>query len=136
MSDEEKILNVWGGPNCPIDATLNLIGRKWVISIIRDMYTGKKHFTEFKENKNNLTNAVLSDTLKFMEENDLLEKKYNDNASRNNTEYYLTDKSRALNKVIYEMVLYGLDTLKCDSDIVDDFPQKMKKSYKNLLEIE
>ena len=76
MKYDEEIFNHWGGPNCPFDATLELIGRKWVIAIIRDMFLGRKHFNEFKQNKTNLTNSVLSDTLKFMEKKGLLEKKY------------------------------------------------------------
>lgn len=135
MIDDELLLNIWGGPNCPVDATLKLICRKWVISIIRDMFAGKKHFSEFKENKENLTNSVLSDTLKFMEENDLLEKKQCSDG-RSNTEYYLTEKSRALNHIIYDMVLYGFDVLGCDSDNINNFPERMKEIYKELLEIE
>lgn len=71
-----EIFSMWGGPNCPIERTLELISRKWVIAIIRDMFVGKKHFNEFQENKPNLSNSVLSDTLKFMEINGLIEKKY------------------------------------------------------------
>ncbi|WP_232299192.1 winged helix-turn-helix transcriptional regulator [Methanobrevibacter millerae] len=39
------------------------------------MFLGKKHFFEFKENKPNLSNNVLSDTLKSMEKNGLIVKK-------------------------------------------------------------
>ena len=73
MNEYDEIYEHWGGPDCPMDATLELIGRKWVVAIIRDMYVGKKHFSQFKENKPNLTNSVLSDTLKFMVEMDLIE---------------------------------------------------------------
>ena len=60
---------------CPIENTLKLINRKWTVVLIRDMFQGKKHFLEFKENKENLSNNVLSDTLKNMETNKLIEKK-------------------------------------------------------------
>ena len=131
----KDIFNYYGGPNCPIDATLGLISRKWVIAIIRDMYVGKKHFNEFKENKVGLNNSVLSDTLKFMEENHLIEKKISDKKIRSNTEYILTEKAKKLNKVIYELVCYGVDVLGCDSDKIEDFPEEMKEGYKELLEI-
>lgn len=132
MKDENEILDVWGGPDCPIDSTLELIGRKWVIAIIRDMFVGKKHFSEFKKNKPNLNNSVLSDTLKFMEEKDLVEKIIVDNNKRSNTEYHLTSKSRRLNTIIYDMVLYGLDEIGCCSE--DENLQKdMKTIYHELL---
>ncbi len=136
MEKYEEIFEIWGGPDCPIDSTLNLIGRKWVIAIIRDMFVGKKHFNEFKENKNNLSNAVLSDTLKFMEENGLIKKIIHDNKSRSNTEYFLTQKGKKLNVIIYNLVLYGIDVLDCDYDKIDDFQNRMKEGYKELLEID
>ena len=37
--------------NCPIDDTLKLISKKWVIFIIRDIFLGKKQFSEFLEEK-------------------------------------------------------------------------------------
>ena len=126
------IFSIWGGPNCPIEPTLELISRKWVIAIIRDMFVGKKHFSEFQENKPNLTNSVLSDTLKFMEMNGLVEKKVFDK-TRSNTEYYLTDKSRKLNRIIYEMILYGIDVLDCDKESCDNLGEKMKENYRKLL---
>ena len=39
--------------NCPIDDTLKLISKKWVIFIIRDIFLGKKQFSEFLEEKTN-----------------------------------------------------------------------------------
>ncbi len=40
---------------CPIENTLKLLNRKWTVVLIRDMFLGKKHFKEFKENKDNLS---------------------------------------------------------------------------------
>ena len=134
--DYNEIFNYWGGPDCPIDATLELISRKWVIAIIRDMYTGKKHFSEFKENKPTLNNSVLSDTSKFMENKNLIEKRACNGDNRSNTEYILTPKAKKLNKIIYDLVLYGVDVLDCDTDLVDNFQEKCRVGYKELLEIE
>ena len=133
--NECEIFSIWGGSNCPIEPTLELISRKWVVAIIRDMFVGKKHFGEFQENKPKLSNSVLSDTLKFMEINGLIEKKVFDK-KRSNTEYYLTDKAKKLNKIIYEMIIYGIDVLECDDNCCDDFGKKMKDEYRDLLMIE
>ncbi len=130
-----------GGSGCPIDATVKLISRKWVVAIIKDMYQGKSHFNEFKENKPTLTNAVLSDTLKFMEKNGLIEKIIHDNNQRSNTEYVLTDKSRKLNKIIYELAVYGIEVLHCDNpDIekcLDAECQELRKAeFKEMFDID
>jgi len=86
---------------CPIENTLKLINRKWTVVLIRDMFYGKKHFSEFKKDKDNLSNTVLTDTLKNMEKNNLIIKK----TSNNTTEYYLTEKGLKLNKVLYELAV-------------------------------
>ncbi len=134
MDNESSIMESWGGPDCPIDTTLELISRKWVIAIIRDMFVGKKHFSEFKQNKPKLNNSVLSETLKFMIEQGLIEKIIINDDIRSNTEYYLTDKAKKLNNIIYEMVLYGLDVLSCCED-KPEIKKQMKKEYGELLEI-
>ena len=56
---------------CPVSESLDFFNRKWVLCILMDMFRGKKHFTEFQEANPNLSNHVLSQTLKYMEENGL-----------------------------------------------------------------
>lgn len=56
---------------CPVEMSLDLITKKWVIQLVRDMLFGKTHFNEFKENKD-ITNKVLSRCLKQMEEDRLI----------------------------------------------------------------
>ena len=135
MEEYGDIFESWGGPDCPIDSTLEIMCRKWVIAIIRDMFVGKKHFSEFKKNKPNLNNSVLSDTLKFMIEKGLVEKRIIANDKRSNTEYHLTRKARKLNHIIYDMVLYGLDELNCCEN-KPEIKEKMRKGYYELFEIE
>ena len=97
---------------CPIENTVKLLNRKWTIVLIRDMFLGKKRFLEFKENNPNLSNTVLSDTLKSMEKNNLIVKEI----SNQSTEYYLTSRGLRLNKILYELAVFGLDELECGED--------------------
>lgn len=48
MIDIEKTVK-----QCPVEFSLNIIQKKWVVQIIRDMFFGKEHFNEFKEDKPN-----------------------------------------------------------------------------------
>jgi DNA-binding HxlR family transcriptional regulator len=97
---------------CPIELALQLINRKWVIQILRDMFFGKTRFNEFKENKLGLSNKVLSHCLKDMEENKLIKRHVLDDA----IEYRLTDFGRSLNKVLYELAMFTLT-----SDLARDY---------------
>jgi len=87
--------------SCPIEQAVNLIQKKWLVLIIRDMFFGKTHFNQFKENKPKLSNKVLSECLKYMEENELVIKIGNPD-NKLETEYKLTEKGKRLNKVLFE----------------------------------
>ena len=91
--------------HCPVELSLDILNRKWVLQIICDMFFGKKRFSEFKEGRAELSNKALSRSLKFMEEQELIKKVVSDG----NIEYFLTDKGKSLNKLIYDLVEYTLD---------------------------
>lgn len=119
---------------CPVDKTLNLINKKWSIQIIRDMFFGKKHFKEFKEDKPKLSNKVLSNCLKELEENGLIEKKVL-STTPVTTEYYLTEYGKSMNRVIYELAMFTLHDEK-DNSYSDETRNELKESFKQTLNIE
>ena len=94
--------------HCPVELSLDILNRKWVLQIICDMFFGKSRFSEFQEGRPELSNKALSRSLKFMEERGLIEKMVDDT----NIEYFLTEKGRSLNKLIYDLVEYTLDNNK------------------------
>ena len=116
---------------CPMELALELISKKWVILILRDMFFGKKRFNEFKEGKPNLSNKVLSNCLKEMEENDLISR-YSDEYNKN-IEYSLTDKVHKLNKVIYELAMFTLTTDLGDNFYDDERKIELKNIFKSIL---
>lgn len=115
---------------CPIENTLKLLNRKWTVVLIRDLFLGKKHFLEFKQSHPELSNNVLSDTLKNMEANRLIEKMVSDNS----TEYYLTQRGMRLNRILFEMAKFGLDELECgdegDLEIINMFKDYYAEIFK------
>lgn len=128
MSDENYCLGY-----CPVSKALTIINRKWSIEIIRDMFFGKKRFKEFKEEKPNLSNKVLSDCLKNLETNGVIEKKVI-NSSPVSTEYYLTERGKSLNKVIYELAVFALE--ECDREYLEESTRmQIKENFKENLQI-
>ena len=104
------------GNICPVDQSLKLFSKKWHIQIIRDLFFGKNRFKEFKEDKPDLSNKVLTSCLKDLESNGLIGKKtFEDNSKV--TEYYLTDDGKRMNKIIYELAMFTLE--KDDSQLGD-----------------
>ena len=54
--------------DCPVEVTLNLIGNKWKILILRDLIDGTKRFGELKRSVGSITQKVLTSNLREMEE--------------------------------------------------------------------
>lgn len=92
---------------CPLASTLDIIGDKWSLLIIRDMLLqGKKTFKDFSLSPEKIAPGILSSRLKWLEENELITKrKLPDNQKENI--YLLTEKGIELAPVITEIVLWS-----------------------------
>lgn len=119
---------------CPITGITELLSRKWVFGIVKDMFSGKKHFNEFKEGKPEMSNASLSNTLKYLENQGIIVKNVLEDDSQTVTEYFLTDKGLKMNRLLYEIVLYGLYVLEDDLRS-DDYKEEIKQAYEEILDI-
>ena len=95
--------------NFPIGDVIQLIRKKWVIDIIHDLFFGKSRFHEFKEDKPELSNKVLSNCLKDMENNGLIHKIV-DKCDKRNIRYKLTEKGQSLNKILFEIAMVTVDS--------------------------
>lgn len=119
---------------CPITGITELLSRKWVFGIVKDMFSGKKHFNEFKEGKPEMSNVSLSNTLKYLENQGIIVKNVLEDDSQTVTEYFLTDKGLKMNRLLYEIVLYGLYVLEDDLRS-DDYKEEIKQAYEEILDI-
>ncbi len=95
---------------CPIATTLDILGDRWSLVIVRDMMLGKKRFAEFLDSPEAITTSVLSDRLSAMESSGLVERKpYQKRPPR--YEYLLTDKGQALLPVLQEVCRWANKTM-------------------------
>lgn len=113
---------------CPMELVVDLIRKKWVIHIIRDLFFGKSRFHEFKEGKPNLSNKVLSNCLKEMEKNGLIHKIV-DKIDKKNVKYILTEKGKSLNKVLYEIAMLSVE----GESYSDKIKSEVKETFRNKL---
>jgi DNA-binding HxlR family transcriptional regulator len=93
--------------NCPIEITLNIIGKKWSIQIIRDLFRGKTRFTEFLKANPQLSTKMLSLRLKQLQKSGIIKKAIK---STNPVliEYSLTQKGRNLNRILFQLAEFSL----------------------------
>lgn len=119
---------------CPVSKALVFINKKWSIEIIRDLFFDKKRFKEFKEGKPNLSNKVLSDCLKNLENNGIIEKRIL-TTTPVVTEYYLTKRGKALKRIIYELAVFALEECDDEDYIEETVRLRIKQNFKNTLQI-
>lgn len=113
--------------SCPIELVVKLINKKWVIQIMRDLFYGKSRFQEFKEDKPDLSNKVLSNCLKDMESNGLIHKIV-DKCDKKNVRYKLTEKGKSLNKVLYEIAMVTVDSENYSEKLANDLKASFKEN--------
>ena len=92
---------------CPISSTLDVVGDKWSLLIIRDMLVKqKKTFNEISDSDEKIVPSILSARLKLLESYKLIFKtKVPDNKKENI--YLLTEKGISLTPIIIEFSLWG-----------------------------
>ena len=54
-------------PECPVASTVQLIGNKWKLLIIRNLLKGAQRFTELKKGVPGISQKVLTDNLRSLE---------------------------------------------------------------------
>lgn len=94
-------------PTCPVAQTLNLIGERWTILLLRDLLLyGPRRFQDFQDSLTGVAPNTLSARLKEMEDNGLLFRQfYSERPPR--VEYVLTDKGKSLGPIVRAMQQWG-----------------------------
>ncbi|WP_271253457.1 winged helix-turn-helix transcriptional regulator [Pseudanabaena sp. Chao 1811] len=93
---------------CPVSCTLDLIGDRWTLLVIRDMmFFGKQRFEEFLESPEGISTNILANRLKLLEDLGLVAKQPYSNHSRR-MNYHLTDQGRSLRPVLKVIIAWGL----------------------------
>ena len=91
---------------CPISCSLDLLGDKWTLLVIRDLLLGKKRFQEFLKSPEKIATNILADRLKKIETAGLvIQQTYQQKPVR--YEYVLTKKGEDLKPVLQALVKWG-----------------------------
>ena len=98
-------------PDCPVALTLDLIGERWTILLLRDLLLeGPRKFQDFQGSLPGVAPNILSARLKAMEESGLIRRQlYSERPPR--VEYVLTDKGKSLGPVVKAMRDWGRKNL-------------------------
>lgn len=92
---------------CPVARTLDLIGERWTILILRDLVVGgARRFQDFERSLAGISPNTLSARLKRLEEAGIVERRfYEQHPPR--AEYLLTEKGAELRPILKALFEWG-----------------------------
>jgi len=94
------------GQRCPVAKTLELVGDRWTLLLVRDLLGGTRRFHDLEASLPGIAPNILSDRIKLMEEHRLVRRRfYSHHPPR--AEYALTDKGRELGTVVGALAAWG-----------------------------
>ncbi len=87
---------------CPIASSLDIVGDRWTLVILRDMLMGKTRYSQFLASPEGITTNILADRLARMEAAGLIDRTpYQQRPARH--AYTLTGMGRALHPTLREL---------------------------------
>ncbi len=96
-------------PECPVATTVQLIGNKWKLLILRNLiYNGTQRFSDFVKTVPGISKKVLTDNLRSLEEDGLVERTVFAEVPPR-VEYSLSDIGRSLKPVLDALKDWGTD---------------------------
>ncbi|CRZ14522.1 winged helix-turn-helix transcriptional regulator [Mycolicibacterium neworleansense] len=94
----------WTDPTCPVARTLDLVGDRWSLLIVRDAMDGARAFTDFQQ-RTGIARNILTDRLRRLVERDILDRETA--ASGRRQVYTLTQAGRDLFAVVVALRQWG-----------------------------
>lgn len=95
-------------PACPVATTVELIGSKWKLLIIRNLRMRPWRFNELKRDLEGISQKVLTDSLRSLEEDGIVTRTvYPEVPPR--VEYALSDLGESMRPIIDVMQRWGLE---------------------------
>ena len=118
--------------SCPLVNFLDILGDKWSLIIVRDIFHGKKSYGEFLASPENISTSVLASRLQLLERAGLIKHRLS-LSDKKVKFYYLTDRGIDLYPILYEMSYWSKRNL--DKEFFPIAEQWFKR-YKSINSIE
>lgn len=120
MSTAKKISDFKFRSPCPLSTSLDILGDKWSLLVMRDILHFDKHtFKEFMSSPEGIATNILSNRLKRLEQFGLITRQQNEQNKRVYL-YNATERGHALGKVLFVYACWASEHLK------DEHPEMVR----------
>lgn len=99
--------------DCPAEALANLLGKKWVATIIWTIQDEKKRFGELEREIEGCTRKMLVQQLDLLMKQEIVMNKKEMNGNSVESTYYLSEKGLTLMPLVENMITWGSKHLTC-----------------------
>jgi DNA-binding HxlR family transcriptional regulator len=97
----------WSADNCTIGRSLEILGERWTLVVLREVFNGLRRFDELRA-RTNIPRQVLSNRLALLVEQGILRRSpYQEPGARVRYEYRLTDKGMDLYPILVAIKQWG-----------------------------
>jgi len=93
------------GQYCPIARSVEILGDRWTLLIIRDLLGGRHHFNELERGLPGISRALLANRLRTLQSVGVLERQVEPDGRR--TRYQLTQAGQDLSQVVEALTNWG-----------------------------
>ncbi|MEE9277884.1 MAG: helix-turn-helix domain-containing protein [Dehalococcoidia bacterium] len=102
----------------PLGATLDIVGDRWTLLVVRDLLRGRCRFNELRESVVGIASNLLADRLRRLEDAGVVQRRwYSDAPPR--AEYVLTPKGHGLGIAVGALLLWGERYTQHDLTLID-----------------
>jgi DNA-binding HxlR family transcriptional regulator len=110
MMKRAKSLKPARRSDCAVACTLDLIGDRWTLLVVRDLLSGKRYFDDFLRSPEGIATNILSARLRALGDQGLVEKTPDPTDQRRHT-YQLSGEGQRLRELLGAIAAWGLKHL-------------------------
>ncbi len=96
--------------SCPVACTLDLLGDKWTLLLVRDMMLGKERFDEFLASAEGIASNILANRLARLRAAGIVERLASPSHQGRAT-YHLSERGLRLKAVLESVARWGLENV-------------------------
>ena len=97
---------------CPVGAALNVVGERWALLVVRDLFLGPRRYSELLKGLGGIPTDILATRLRTLQQQGVVRQVGEGRAQR----YELTESGQALAPVLRELGRWGADRLRLPAD--------------------
>ena len=100
---------------CPVGAALNVVGERWALLIVRDLFLGPRRYSDLLKGLGGIPTDILAARLRTLQEQGVV-RQVGEGRARG---YELTESGQALGPVLRELGRWGSDRLRLPDDLAE-----------------